>query len=104
MLGRAGGEKVGMVFGYGFIGVSGQLVINEIDASTATPLQAIKLIALYLSRPDFKESAISNPPSTHLISPSPLSFSLAITATTAGCRENGGIREEGGEKGGRCRL
>ncbi|KAB2601603.1 coatomer subunit epsilon-1-like [Pyrus ussuriensis x Pyrus communis] len=37
-----------------------QLVINEIDASAATPLQAVKLLALYLSGPDFKESAISN--------------------------------------------
>ncbi|XP_009362163.2 coatomer subunit epsilon-1-like isoform X2 [Pyrus x bretschneideri] len=37
-----------------------QLVITEIDASAATPLQAVKLLALYLSGPDFKESAISN--------------------------------------------
>ncbi|TQD99255.1 hypothetical protein C1H46_015169 [Malus baccata] len=46
----------GMVLGYGFKakGVSSQLVINEIDASTATPLQAVKLLALYLSGPDFK--------------------------------------------------
>ncbi|XP_050368561.1 coatomer subunit epsilon-1 [Argentina anserina] len=37
-----------------------QLVINEIDSSAATPLQAVKLLALYLSGPDYKESAISN--------------------------------------------
>ncbi|PQM42980.1 coatomer subunit epsilon-1 [Prunus yedoensis var. nudiflora] len=36
-----------------------QLVINEIDASAATPLQAVKLLALYLSSPDYRESAIS---------------------------------------------
>ncbi|CAL2252570.1 unnamed protein product [Prunus armeniaca] len=37
-----------------------QLVINEIDASAATPLQAVKLLALYLSGPDYRESAISS--------------------------------------------
>ncbi|KAM1013124.1 hypothetical protein ACFX2C_043293 [Malus domestica] len=85
-----------MVLGYGFKakGVSNQLVINEIDASAATPLQAVKLLALYLSGPDFKGSTILNPPSTYLISPPPSSFSSAITATATGCRENGGIREE----------
>lgn len=31
-----------------------QLVINEIDSSAATPLQAVKLLALYLSGPDYK--------------------------------------------------
>ena len=43
-----------MVFGYRFKGVSGQLVINEIDASAATPLPAVKLLAIYLSGLDFK--------------------------------------------------
>ncbi|KAM0071988.1 putative coatomer, epsilon subunit, tetratricopeptide-like helical domain superfamily [Helianthus debilis subsp. tardiflorus] len=37
-----------------------QLVINEVDSSAATPLQAVKLLALYLFRPDNKESAISS--------------------------------------------
>jgi coatomer protein complex subunit epsilon len=31
-----------------------QLVISEIDSSAATPLQAVKLLALYLSSPDNK--------------------------------------------------
>ncbi|KAJ6332571.1 COATOMER SUBUNIT EPSILON [Salix viminalis] len=35
-----------------------QLVINEIDAAAATPLQAVKLLALYLSSPENKESTI----------------------------------------------
>uniref|UniRef100_A0A5B7BYV9 Coatomer subunit epsilon n=1 Tax=Davidia involucrata TaxID=16924 RepID=A0A5B7BYV9_DAVIN len=35
-----------------------QLVINEIDSSAATPLQAVKLLALYLSSPDNKETTI----------------------------------------------
>ncbi|XP_021745368.1 coatomer subunit epsilon-2-like [Chenopodium quinoa] len=39
---------------------SHQLVINEIDSSAATPLQAVKLLAFYLSSPDNKESAISS--------------------------------------------
>ncbi|KAG2689558.1 hypothetical protein I3843_09G143700 [Carya illinoinensis] len=37
-----------------------QLVINEIDDSAATPLQAVKLLALYLTSPDNKESTISS--------------------------------------------
>ncbi|KAE8655314.1 Coatomer subunit epsilon-1 [Hibiscus syriacus] len=37
-----------------------QLVISEIDSSAATPLQAVKLLALYLSNPRDKESAISS--------------------------------------------
>ncbi|KAK4488036.1 hypothetical protein RD792_003777 [Penstemon davidsonii] len=37
-----------------------QLVINEIDSSAATPLQAVKLLALYLSAPENKEIAISS--------------------------------------------
>ncbi|KAK2648976.1 hypothetical protein Ddye_016465 [Dipteronia dyeriana] len=37
-----------------------QLVINEIDDSAATALQAVKLLALYLSSPDNKESTISS--------------------------------------------
>ncbi|KAF5475474.1 hypothetical protein F2P56_007277 [Juglans regia] len=37
-----------------------QLVINEIDDSAAPPLQAVKLLALYLSTPDNKESTISS--------------------------------------------
>ncbi|KAJ4981036.1 hypothetical protein NE237_031873 [Protea cynaroides] len=37
-----------------------QLVINEIDPSAPTPLQAVKLLALYLSGPENKESAISS--------------------------------------------
>ncbi|KAK4710729.1 hypothetical protein R3W88_005242 [Solanum pinnatisectum] len=36
-----------------------QLVINEIDASAATPLQAVKLLALYLASHDNKEAAIA---------------------------------------------
>ncbi|GMY27939.1 phosphatase 2C 42 [Fagus crenata] len=36
-----------------------QLVIHEIDASAATPLQAVKLLALFLSAPEAKESTIS---------------------------------------------
>nr|GFC00359.1 coatomer subunit epsilon-1-like [Tanacetum cinerariifolium] len=31
-----------------------QLVVNEIDSSAATPLQAVKLLALYLLSPDNK--------------------------------------------------
>ncbi|KAJ9140912.1 hypothetical protein P3X46_031503 [Hevea brasiliensis] len=37
-----------------------QLVINEIDNSAATPLQAVKLLAMYLSGPANKESIISS--------------------------------------------
>ncbi|XP_059444805.1 coatomer subunit epsilon-1 [Corylus avellana] len=37
-----------------------QLVTSEIDSSAATPLQAVKLLALYLSSPDNKESTISS--------------------------------------------
>ncbi|KAL3376006.1 hypothetical protein AABB24_002781 [Solanum stoloniferum] len=37
-----------------------QLVINEIDDSAATPLQAVKLLALYLSSPDNKETVITS--------------------------------------------
>ncbi|XP_023758144.1 coatomer subunit epsilon-1 [Lactuca sativa] len=37
-----------------------ELVINEVDSSAATPLQAVKLLALYLSSPDNKESIISS--------------------------------------------
>ncbi|GMY38211.1 coatomer subunit epsilon-1 [Fagus crenata] len=37
-----------------------QLVIHEIDASAATPLQAVKLLALFLSAPEAKESTISS--------------------------------------------
>ncbi|KAK9156181.1 hypothetical protein Sjap_003661 [Stephania japonica] len=37
-----------------------QLVINEIDSSAPTPLQAVKLLALYLSSADNKESAIAS--------------------------------------------
>ncbi|PSS04925.1 Coatomer subunit epsilon-1 like [Actinidia chinensis var. chinensis] len=37
-----------------------QLVINEIDSSAATPLQAVKLLALYLLSPDNKETMISS--------------------------------------------
>lgn len=37
-----------------------QLVINEIDSSAATPLQAVKLLALYLAGPENKESVISS--------------------------------------------
>jgi coatomer protein complex subunit epsilon len=37
-----------------------QLVVSEIDSSAATPLQAVKLLALYLSSPDNKESTISS--------------------------------------------
>ncbi|PKI75239.1 coatomer subunit epsilon-1 [Punica granatum] len=36
------------------------LVINEIDDSAPTPLQGVKLLALYLSSPDNKESVISS--------------------------------------------
>ncbi|KAL6546262.1 hypothetical protein OROMI_021983 [Orobanche minor] len=37
-----------------------QLVINEIDSAAATPQQAVKLLALYLSSPANKELAISS--------------------------------------------
>ncbi|KAI3681050.1 hypothetical protein L6452_35832 [Arctium lappa] len=37
-----------------------QLVIDEIDSSATTPLQAVKLLALYLSSPDKKENTISS--------------------------------------------
>ncbi|WCJ24400.1 Coatomer epsilon subunit [Euphorbia peplus] len=37
-----------------------QLVISEIDDSAPTPLQAVKLLALYLSSPETKESTISS--------------------------------------------
>ncbi|XP_010519040.1 PREDICTED: coatomer subunit epsilon-1-like [Tarenaya hassleriana] len=37
-----------------------QLAISEIDESAATPLQAVKLLALYLSNPENKESTISS--------------------------------------------
>ncbi|ERN14958.1 coatomer subunit epsilon-1 [Amborella trichopoda] len=37
-----------------------QMVINEIDNSAPTPLQAVKLLALYLSGPDHKESTKSS--------------------------------------------
>ncbi|XP_030480398.1 coatomer subunit epsilon-1 [Cannabis sativa] len=37
-----------------------QLVITEIDSSAATPLQAVKLLALYLSSPESKESTIAS--------------------------------------------
>ncbi|XP_057462666.1 coatomer subunit epsilon-1-like [Actinidia eriantha] len=37
-----------------------QLVINEIDSSAATPLQAVKVLALYLLSPDNKETMISS--------------------------------------------
>ncbi|KAK4491530.1 hypothetical protein RD792_002282 [Penstemon davidsonii] len=37
-----------------------QLVINEIDSSAATPLQAVKLLAWYLSSPENKEMTISS--------------------------------------------
>ncbi|GMI91995.1 epsilon1 Coat Protein [Hibiscus trionum] len=37
-----------------------QLVISEIDSSAATPLQAVKLLALYLSNPQDKESTVSS--------------------------------------------
>ncbi|KAE8723422.1 Coatomer subunit epsilon-2 [Hibiscus syriacus] len=37
-----------------------QLVINEIDSSAATPLQAVKLLAQYLSNPHDKESIIAS--------------------------------------------
>ncbi|KAI3800708.1 hypothetical protein L1987_28802 [Smallanthus sonchifolius] len=37
-----------------------QLVINEVDSSAATPLQAVKLLALYLFSPDSKENTISS--------------------------------------------
>lgn len=34
--------------------LSSQLVIGEIDESAATPLQAVKLLAMYLSSPENK--------------------------------------------------
>ncbi|XAR53230.1 hypothetical protein NMG60_11021696 [Bertholletia excelsa] len=37
-----------------------QLVISEIDSSAATPLQAVKLLALYLSSPNNRETTISS--------------------------------------------
>ncbi|CAL0309221.1 unnamed protein product [Lupinus luteus] len=38
----------------------GAFVISDIDANAPTPLQAVKLLALYLSSPDDKESTISS--------------------------------------------
>ncbi|KAA8544826.1 hypothetical protein F0562_019583 [Nyssa sinensis] len=53
-------ERDGLVYrSYIALG-SYQLVINEIDSSAATPLQAVKLLALYLSSPDNKETTISS--------------------------------------------
>ncbi|KAI5664171.1 hypothetical protein M9H77_23494 [Catharanthus roseus] len=37
-----------------------QLVINEIDDSAATPLQAVKLLAMYLANPSNKEAVIAS--------------------------------------------
>ncbi|KAL5100467.1 hypothetical protein RYX36_004794 [Vicia faba] len=37
-----------------------QFVISEINDSSPTPLQAVKLLALYFSSPDSKEAAISS--------------------------------------------
>ncbi|KAK2989644.1 hypothetical protein RJ640_009687 [Escallonia rubra] len=37
-----------------------QLVINEIDSTAATALQAVKLLALYLSSPENKEATIAS--------------------------------------------
>ncbi|CAI9269292.1 unnamed protein product [Lactuca saligna] len=37
-----------------------QLVVNEVDSSAATPLQAVKLLALYLLSTGNKETAISS--------------------------------------------
>lgn len=37
-----------------------QLVINEINSSSATPLQAVKLLAMYLLSPDNKEIVLSS--------------------------------------------
>ncbi|KAF5782901.1 putative coatomer, epsilon subunit, tetratricopeptide-like helical domain superfamily [Helianthus annuus] len=37
-----------------------QLVINEVDSSAATPLQAVKLLAMYLLSADNKETVISS--------------------------------------------
>lgn len=45
-----------------------QLVISEIDASAATPLQAVKLLAIYLSDPHKK--VVSNSPSLSVASSS----------------------------------
>ncbi|XP_010451871.1 PREDICTED: coatomer subunit epsilon-1-like [Camelina sativa] len=36
------------------------LIISEIDEAAATPLQAVKLLAMYLSSPENKESTISS--------------------------------------------
>ncbi|KAI4368045.1 hypothetical protein MLD38_016654 [Melastoma candidum] len=53
-------EKESLVFrSYIALG-SYPLVINEIDDSAATALQAVKLLAMYLSSPDSKESVISS--------------------------------------------
>lgn len=37
-----------------------QLVISEINDSAATPLQAVKLLAMYLAGPEYKETALSS--------------------------------------------
>ncbi|XP_052181021.1 coatomer subunit epsilon-1-like [Diospyros lotus] len=37
-----------------------KIVIDEIDSAAATPLQAVKLLALYISSPDNKETTISS--------------------------------------------
>ncbi|KAI4343118.1 hypothetical protein MLD38_027656 [Melastoma candidum] len=53
-------EKESLVFrSYVSLG-SYPLVINEIDDSAPTALQAVKLLATYLSSPDSKESVISS--------------------------------------------
>ncbi|KAH7838116.1 hypothetical protein Vadar_022279 [Vaccinium darrowii] len=53
-------EKDSLVYRSYIALASYQLVINEIDSSAPTALQAVKLLALYLSSPDNKETTISS--------------------------------------------
>ncbi|KAK1375673.1 Coatomer subunit epsilon [Heracleum sosnowskyi] len=53
-------EKDSLVYRSYIAQSSYELVISEIDSSAATPLQAVKLLALYLSDPGNKEGTISS--------------------------------------------
>ncbi|VFQ93725.1 unnamed protein product [Cuscuta campestris] len=55
-------ERDALVFRSYIALASYPLVISEIDDSAATPLQAVKLLAIYLSGPDKKEIVISSLP------------------------------------------
>lgn len=53
-------ERDALVFRSYIALASYPLVISEIDDSAATPLQAVKLLAIYLSGPDKKEMVVSS--------------------------------------------